>query len=144
MTYDVLYIKLAKYDFILIKAMFMQKFQKKSLLTISLLSLVTCGIYMLYWIYTTSKDVNSYMEEEYFNPSLSAVLSLATCGLFTVYWFYKYGTIVFNDMSKKANLESYGESALVLAILLFVPFGYIYSIVALQSKLNIIYDNNNE
>ena len=51
--------------------------------------------------------------------------------------------IVFNDMSKKANLDSYGESAAVLAILLFVPFGYIYSIVALQSKLNIIYDNVN-
>ncbi|MEI0526913.1 hypothetical protein R4K54_13450 [Brachyspira murdochii] len=43
------------------------------------------------------------MEEEYLNPSLSAILLLAACGLFTVYWFYKYGTIVFNDMSKKAN-----------------------------------------
>ncbi|WP_156920164.1 hypothetical protein [Brachyspira alvinipulli] len=42
-------------------------------------------------------------------------------------------------MSQKAELDSYGGSAVVLAILILVPFGYIYSIVALQSKLNIIF-----
>lgn len=74
------------------------------------------------------------MEEEYLNPSLSAILLLAACGLFTVYWFYKYGTIVFNDMSKKANWDSYGESASVLALLLLVPFGYIYFSFTAKTK----------
>ena len=126
----------------------MKNFQTKSLLTAAILSIVTCGIYFIYWIYVTTNDVNNYMEQEYINPTLVVVLSIITCGLFTVYWFYKYGTIVFNDMSKKAELDSYGESAAVLAILLFIPFGYIYSIIALQSKLNIIYtkysDNDSE
>ena len=123
----------------------MKNFQTKSLLTVAILSIVTCGIYFIYWIYVTTNDVNNYMEQEYINPTLAVVLSIITCGLFTIYWFYKYGTIVFNDMSKKAELDSYGESAAVLAILLFIPFGYIYSIIALQSKLNIIfnkYSNN--
>ncbi|MEI0698479.1 DUF4234 domain-containing protein [Brachyspira intermedia] len=126
----------------------MNNFQAKSLLTVTILSIVTCGIYLIYWIYATTNDVNNYMEQEYINPTLALVLSIITCGLFTVYWFYKYGTIVFNDMSKKAELDSYGESAAVLAILLFIPFGYIYSIIALQSKLNIIFtkysDNDSE
>ena len=72
-----------------------------------------------------------------------SILSLATCGLFTIYWFYKYGTVVFNEMSQKAELDSYGENAAVLAILILVPFGYIYSVAALQSKLNIIFTKNN-
>ncbi|MEI0702982.1 DUF4234 domain-containing protein [Brachyspira intermedia] len=126
----------------------MKNFQTKSLLTVAILSIVTCGIYFIYWIYVTTNDVNNYMEQEYINPTLAVVLSIITCGLFAVYWFYKYGTIVFNDMSKKTELDSYGESAAVLAILLFIPFGYIYSIIALQSKLNIIFtkysDNDSE
>ena len=126
----------------------MKNFQTKSLLTAAILSIVTCGIYFIYWIYVTTNDVNNYMEQEYINPTLAVVLSIITCGLFTIYWFYKYGTIVFNDMSKKAELDSYGESAAVLAILLFIPFGYVYSIIALQSKLNIIFtkysDNDSE
>ncbi len=123
----------------------MNNFQAKSLLTVGILSIVTCGIYFIYWIYVTTNDINNYMEQEYINPTLALVLLIITCGLFAIYWFYKYGTIVFNDMSKKAELDSYGESAVVLAILLFIPFGYVYSIIALQSKLNIIfnkYSNN--
>ena len=122
----------------------MKNFHQKSLLTVSLLSLFTFGIYSLYWLYVTTRDINDYMEQEYMSPAIVIILSIVTCGLFSIYWFYKYGSIVFNDMSKKANLDSYGESAAVLAILIIIPFGYIYSAVALQSKLNIIYDNLNK
>ena len=122
----------------------MKNFQSKSLLNVGVLSIVTCGIYLICWIYVTTNDVNSYMEEEYFNPTLAVVLSIVTCGLFTIYWFYKYGNVIFNDMSKKANLDSYGESAIVVALLILVPFGYLYSVHTLQSKLNIIYDKLNE
>ena len=122
----------------------MKNFHQKSLLTVSLLSLFTFGIYSLYWLYVTTRDINDYMEQEYMSPAIVIILSIVTCGLFSIYWFYKYGSIVFNDMNKKANLDSYGESAAVLAILIIIPFGYIYSAVALQSKLNIIYDNLNK
>ena len=121
----------------------MNNFQSKSLLIVAILSFVTCGIYLIYWVYITTNDINNYMQQEYMSPSLATILSIVTCGLFLIYWFYKYGTIVFNDMSKKANLDSYGESAAVLAILFLVPFGYVYSVIALQNKLNIIYNINN-
>lgn len=121
----------------------MNNFQSKSLLIVAILSFVTCGIYLIYWVYITTNDINNYMQQEYMSPSLATILSIVTCGLFLIYWFYKYGTIVFNDMSKKANLDSYGESAAVLAILFLVPFGYVYSVIAFQNKLNIIYNINN-
>ncbi|MEI0612748.1 DUF4234 domain-containing protein [Brachyspira pilosicoli] len=116
------------------------KIEKKPLLNVALLSLITCRVYVIYWITVTTKDINSYMENEYISPTLACMLSIITCGLFDIYWFYKYGNIVFNDMYKKANIDSYGENAFVLVLFFLIPFGYIYSVVTLQSKLNIIYD----
>lgn len=116
------------------------KIEKKSLLNVALLSLITCRVYVIYWITVTTKDINSYMENEYISPTLACILSIITCGLFDIYWFYKYGNIVFNDMYKKADIDSYGENAFVLVLFFLIPFGYIYSVVTLQSKLNIIYD----
>lgn len=120
------------------------KIEKKPLLNVALLSLITCRVYVIYWITVTTKDINSYMENEYISPTLTCILSIITCGLFDIYWFYKYGNIVFNDMYKKADIDSYGENAFVLALFFLIPFGYIYSVVTLQSKLNIIYDKTNE
>lgn len=119
------------------------KIEKKSLLNVALLSLITCRVYVIYWITVTTKDINSYMENEYISPTLACILSIITCGLFDIYWFYKYGNIVFNDMYKKADIDSYGENAFVLVLFFLIPFGYIYSVVTLQSKLNIIYDKTN-
>lgn len=116
------------------------KIEKKPLLNVALLSLITCRVYVIYWITVTTKDINSYMENEYISPTLACILSIITCGLFDIYWFYKYGNIVFNDMYKKADIDSYGENAFVLVLFFLIPFGYIYSVVTLQSKLNIIYD----
>ena len=120
------------------------KIEKKSLLNVALLSLITCRVYVIYWITVTTKDINSYMENEYISPTLACILSIITCGLFDIYWFYKYGNIVFNDMYKKSDIDSYGENAVVLALFFLIPFGYIYSVVTLQSKLNIIYDKTND
>lgn len=119
------------------------KIEKKSLLNVALLSLITCRVYVIYWITVTTKDINSYMENEYISPTLACILSIITCGLFDIYWFYKYGNIVFNDMYKKADIDSYGDNAFVLVLFFLIPFGYIYSVVTLQSKLNIIYDKTN-
>lgn len=119
------------------------KIEKKPLLNVALLSLITCRVYVIYWITVTTKDINSYMENEYISPTLVCILSIITCGLFDIYWFYKYGNIVFNDMYKKADIDSYGENAFILVLFFLIPFGYIYSIVTLQSKLNIIYDKTN-
>lgn len=98
------------------------KIEKKPLLNVALLSLITCRVYVIYWITVTTKDINSYMENEYISPTLACILSIITCGLFDIYWFYKYGNIVFNDMYKKADIDSYGENAFVLVLFFFNSF----------------------
>ncbi|MBR4831007.1 MAG: DUF4234 domain-containing protein [Butyrivibrio sp.] len=77
----------------------------RSLLIVILLSLVTCGIYAYYFIYTLARDVNIACEgdgEE--TPGLLPfiLLSMVTCGIYALYWYYKLGNRLAN------NAERYG------------------------------------
>lgn len=56
-----------------------------------LLSLVTCGIYYLVWIYQSSAEMLAFTDERDTDPSMEVVLSLLTCYLYTTYWDYKIG-----------------------------------------------------
>ena len=52
------------------------KIEKKQLLNVALLSLITCRVYVIYWITVTTKDINSYMQKEYISPTLACILSI--------------------------------------------------------------------
>ena len=77
----------------------------RSLAAYILLSLVTCGIYGLYFFYKLAKDVNTMCEGDgETTPGLAAfiLLSYVTCGFYAFYWYYKIG----NRLS--ANASRYG------------------------------------
>lgn len=66
--------------------------QERSLLKYILLSLVTCGIYSIYFWYQFDRDVNTVCEGDGKQPmSYLAVvaLSVVTCSVFLWYWYYK-------------------------------------------------------
>ncbi len=80
----------------------------RSLLMYILLSIVTCGIYSYYFVYSLAKDVNQMCAEDGDKVGgLGAfiLLSFITCGFYSFYWYYKiqnrlqaagprYGTVV--------------------------------------------------
>ena len=77
----------------------------RSLAAYILLSLVTCGIYGLYFFYKLAKDVNTMCEGDGENtPGLAAfiLLSYVTCGFYAYYWYYKVGNRL------QANAPRYG------------------------------------
>lgn len=59
----------------------------RSPLAVILLSVVTCGIYYFYWLYTIMDDLNKASDREIINPALFLVLSIF-CGPFIYYVFY--------------------------------------------------------
>ncbi len=72
----------------------------RNLLVFILLTLITCGIYAYYFIYTLARDVNIACEgdgEE--TPGLVAyiLLSLVTCGIYSFYWYYKIANRLYNN-----------------------------------------------
>ena len=66
---------------------------RKSFLALILLSMVTCGIYGLYYIYRMTRDINQMAGDDgyYTDPGAAVLLSIVTCGLYSWYWLYRQG-----------------------------------------------------
>ena len=56
-----------------------------------ILSIVTFGIYGLYWLYCLASDVNTLTGEEDSSGFKVLILSIITLGLYELYWLYKVG-----------------------------------------------------
>lgn len=79
----------------------------RGLLSYIVLSLITCGIYSYYFIYTLAADVNIACEgdgEETAGLVAFILLSMVTCGIYAWFWYYKLG----NRLA--ANAPRYGLS----------------------------------
>ena len=77
----------------------------RSLIAYILLSIITCGIYSYYFIYSIARDVNTMCREdgEKTGGLLAFILlSFVTCGFYGLYWEYKLG----NRLA--ANAPRYG------------------------------------
>lgn len=117
----------------------MNKGTVRSIPMLIILSIVTCGIYYLYWIYKTTDEIKNFMERDDINPALELILTLVTCNLYTLYWYYKYGKIVYLEMTKKVGIDNTEDSTILLVILdLFVA---VVSCAILQDKLNTIWNS---
>ena len=57
------------------------------------LTILTCGIYGLYWVYITTKSVNQLAQGDNrdFSPVLAVVLYIVTCGIYPIIWYYTQG-----------------------------------------------------
>lgn len=54
-----------------------------------LLSIVTCGIYYMWWIYKTSEELNRTLGDPSINPGIDLLLSIISCGLWAIYLMYR-------------------------------------------------------
>lgn len=96
----------------------------RSIAAYILLSIVTCGIYGLWFFYRLAKDVNTMCTGDgESTPGLAAfiLLSILTCNFYAFYWYYKVG----NRLA--ANAPRYGLSFQEngTSILLWSLVGYI-------------------
>lgn len=111
-------------------------YQRRSVISVLLLSFITCGIYTLFWFYYTARDIQAFLGEDG-SPGLE-VLFMILCAPYAIYWYYKY--------SKKIA-DAYGRSDLpirddaVLNVILGI-FGLgIVSMCIIQSSLNDLWDH---
>lgn len=57
-----------------------------------ILSIITCGIYGLYWIYKLTEDVNTLKgDPNATSGGIVILLGIITCGIYMWYWLYKQG-----------------------------------------------------
>jgi uncharacterized membrane protein YidH (DUF202 family) len=100
------------------------------------LSIVTCGIYMLYWIYRFSVEMQDHLDRHEMSPALELFLCIVCCP-YIIYWAYKYGDYI-KQAEAKANLPV--ENDFPIVCLLLAVFGFfIIDMAIMQSKMNAIY-----
>lgn len=64
----------------------------RSIVTSIILSLVTCGIYGIYWFVCLTNEMNKASGNEGdTNGGTAFLLSLVTCGIYSFFWAYKMG-----------------------------------------------------
>lgn len=65
---------------------------KRSIVTAIILSVVTCGIYGIYWFICLTNEVNQASgEPQATSGAMAFLFNLLTCGIYSIYWSYKMG-----------------------------------------------------
>ncbi len=99
------------------------------------LSIITCGIYGLYWMYCIVTDLNTASgETEDTGAGMVLLLSIVTCNIYFIYWSYKAGDKV-NRV--RAMNGQYQDTSLNILYLVLTLVGFsIVTMGLIQNELN--------
>ena len=92
--------------------------QKRNIATAIILSIVTCGIYGIYWMIKLNDEVNTVGGTTGDTSGLTVfLLTLVTCGIYGWIWMYKMGEKLDNiAASKNVPAQSRGILYIILAL----------------------------
>lgn len=108
--------------------------QSRDLLTCILLSVVTCGIYGLYWFYCIVNDFNTVTGNTQGTSAGKVVLfSVLTCGIYGWVWLYRAGEKI-DEMKTSAGMPSSNTAVLYLLLAIFELAIVDYALI--QTELN--------
>ena len=111
--------------------------QKRGIAEVIILSLVTCGIYGLYWLYAMSKDIKTYLDDETIDPGVELLLTIVTCGIYGIYWYYKFGKLICTCQEKAGIAVE--DNSVVYIILAVFGLG-IVNVGLIQNAMNLVID----
>ena len=108
--------------------------KKKSILMVILLTIITCGIYSLFWLYQTTQDLTEYSEDYRLTPGMSVLLTIMTCGLYQIYWWYRIADI-FMSAQQRAKMPRLSDNKILFVVLSLFNFDFI-NMAILQGDMN--------
>ena len=99
-------------------------------------TIITCGIYGIYWFIVLNDEAKSYSEDATMvSGGVAFLLTLITCGIYGIYWVYRMGKAI--EMAQSKNgLVATDNSVLYLILELFGLGIVVWDII--QSDLNTI------
>lgn len=113
--------------------------KERNIVTCIILSIVTCGIYGLYWFITLTDDASRANDDPSFTGVKAFLFTILTCGIYSIYWNYKIGKEMY-EANQKRGIQTSDNSVLYLVLGIF-GFGIVtYCLV--QNELNVIAKNN--
>ena len=109
-----------------------------SIPTALVLTIVTCGIYAIFWRNRQMKAVNALIGQEKYNIVTWLLLSIVTCGIYAIYTLYMMAQDI--TAAQKAKGLPSNDNLSLLSVLLSV-FGLVIVVDALhQVEINKLYE----
>lgn len=103
------------------------------------LTIVTCGIYSLYWHYKVAEELRDAVGDTSISPALDVLLLLLTCGVFGIYLDYRNAQKIYELVRERdGSRKDQSQNVLLLGICAFVVAGatWLVSMFLLQEELN--------
>lgn len=99
------------------------------------LSIITCGIYGIYWFVCMTNELNAAADDKTSaSGGVAFLLTIVTCGIYGWYWMYKAGERV---NKAKALRGVPADSSMGVIYLILALFGLsIVSYALIQNELN--------
>lgn len=111
--------------------------QNRNIALCIIFSIITCGIYGIYWFVVLTDDANTVLPNNQgvneTSGGLAFLFSLITCGIYGLYWMFKQGEKI--DEAKNARGIASSNSGIIYLILAIFGFGII-SYALMQNELN--------
>ena len=109
------------------------KLPERNIVVCILLSLITCGIYGIYWFIVMTDESNVVSDDQTASGGMAFLFTIITCGIYFYYWNYKMGQKL-HQAGQKYN-KPIGDNSIVYLLLSIFGLGIInYCII--QSDLN--------
>ena len=105
--------------------------ERRNIAVCIVLTLVTCGIYGIYWIVCLTNDVNTVSGDvNGTSGGMVVLLTIVTCGIYGIYWMLKL-----NDEINLLCGDTNAASGALYLILQIFGFGII-AYALMQNELN--------
>lgn len=112
----------------------MRPIVKKNIALCIVFSIITCGIYSWFWLYSLAEDVNAVASrEDGASGGFVVLFTIITCGIYGWYWLYKAGDSL--EQLRMAHGKGQGYLAILFLVLAVAGLG-IVSYAIMQSELN--------
>lgn len=111
--------------------------EPRSIAVAIILTIITCGIYGIYWFIVLTDEVNDVSgETQGTTGGMAFLLTLVTCGIYGLYWAYKQGEKL--DRAKYMRGVPSSNSGVLYLILELIGFGIVGNAL-MQNELNKMY-----
>lgn len=107
---------------------------ERSIAVAIILSIVTCGIYGLYWLACMASDLNQVSGDNSTSGGMVVLLTIVTCGIYGYYWMYKAGQQIAKGKTYRGLVAD--KNAGILYLILAIFRLSIVSYALIQNELN--------
>ena len=115
---------------------------RRSIVTGILVTLLTCGIYGLYWQFKQMATLNAWLGRNEYSFWLWFFLCILTCGIFGIYYEYKMACGI-NEV--QTNKGMYVDQNLPILCVVLALFGVgIASLAIQQFQINKLYGDSSD